>query len=98
VTGEGEGEVRQVVGVDLRLVGARRHDPVAVLADTDALAGLLKAKVLQQLDAVGKLRVVFQTPAQVLVEVLVVSHAAAYRLRRRMSHSGRGRASLPLIV
>ena len=62
VTRKREGEVRQVVGVDLRLVRACRHDPVAIVTDAHTLAGLLEAKILQQLYAIRKFGVVLQAP------------------------------------
>lgn len=70
MAGEGQGEVRKVMDVDLRLVGARGHDPVAILADTDTLAGFFKVKVLEELDAIRKFGVVLQTPAVLLARVL----------------------------
>jgi len=56
--------MREVVGVDLRFVGARRHDPVAILGGAHALAGLFERKVLEKLDAVGKFGVIFETPTR----------------------------------
>lgn len=53
------------------LVCACRHDPVAIFADSHALTGLFKVKVLQQLHATCKLGVVLQTPAKMLARVLL---------------------------
>ena len=58
---KGQGQVGKVVDVDLGLVCAGAHDPIAIVADAHALAGLLKLKVLQQVDAVGEFGVVLQT-------------------------------------
>jgi hypothetical protein len=80
------------------LVCAGRHDPVAILADAHALTGLLKVEILQQLHAVGELGVVLQTPKKMLARVLCILCEYAHRFRRRISHSGSGRASLPLMV
>jgi hypothetical protein len=44
------------------LVSTGGHDPVAIVADPHAVAGLLEIEVLQQLHAVRKLGVVLQTP------------------------------------
>ena len=52
------------------LVCARRHDPVAIFADSHALTGFFKVKVLQQLYATCKLGVVLQTPREMLAHVL----------------------------
>lgn len=54
-------QMGQVVNVYLRLVCARAHDPVAILAHTNTLAGFLKLEILQQVDAVGEFGVVLQT-------------------------------------
>jgi len=51
------------------LVCACRHNPVAIFADSHALAGFFKVKVLQQLHATCKLRIVLQTPAKMLAHV-----------------------------
>ena len=56
----GERKMWQVVCMDLRLVCAGAHDPVTILAHADAVAGLVEAKVLQQLDAVGEVGVLLQ--------------------------------------
>jgi hypothetical protein len=53
------------------LVCAGGHDPVAIFAHSHTLAGFLKVKILQQLNAVCKLGVVLQTPRIVLARVLV---------------------------
>jgi hypothetical protein len=80
------------------LVCAGRHDPVAIFTDAHALAGLLKVEVLQQLHAVGELGVVLQTPSKSLAGRCMSCVNIAHRFRLRISHSGSGRASLPLIV
>ena len=54
-------QMGKVVDVYLRLVGARAHDPVAILAHTNTLAGFLKLEILQQVDAVGEFGIVLQT-------------------------------------
>jgi hypothetical protein len=81
------------------LVCARGHDPVAILGDAHALAGFLEVEILQQLNAVRKFGVVLQTPRKGLARVLFVPwHGVARLFRRRINHSGSGRASLPLMV
>jgi len=52
--------MRRVVDVDLGLICARRHDPVAIFAHAHTLAGLFKLEILQQVDAVCKLGIIFQ--------------------------------------
>lgn len=52
---------------DAHLVCACRHDPVAIFANSYALTGFLKAKVLEELHAIGEFGVIFQTPTKPLV-------------------------------
>jgi hypothetical protein len=48
--------------MDLRLVGASAHDPVAIGRNADARRRLFKLEVLEKLDAVGVFSVLLQTP------------------------------------
>ena len=48
------------------LICTRGHDPVAIFANSHTVAGFLKVKVLQQLDAVCKFGVVFETPTKTI--------------------------------
>lgn len=54
------------------LVCACGHNPVAIFADSHALAGFLEVKILQQLNAICKFSVVLQTPRKVLARVLLL--------------------------
>ena len=52
--------MRRIVNMHLRLISSSAHNPVSVLAGTDTLAGLFKAKILQKLDSVHVLGILFQ--------------------------------------
>ena len=60
VSGEGEGEVRKVMGMNLGLVCARTHDPFAIFADPDASTCFFEFEILEKLDSICVLGVVFQ--------------------------------------
>jgi hypothetical protein len=49
----------RVPGAQLR---TSAHDPIAIVANPDARAGLLEAKILQQLYSVRELWVLLETP------------------------------------
>lgn len=61
VSSEGKRELGEIVNVNLRLVGAGAHDPFTILADADAIAGLLELEVLEQLNAVLVLGIILET-------------------------------------
>lgn len=61
MAGEREGKLGEVVDVNLRLVCAGTHDPVAIITYTDAVASLFEFEILEKLDAVLVLDVVLQT-------------------------------------
>lgn len=52
--------MRSVMHMHLRLVCSRAHDPVSVLTDTNTLAGLFEAEILEKLDSVHVLGILFQ--------------------------------------
>jgi hypothetical protein len=54
------------------LVCAGGHDPVAIVANTHALTGFLEIEILQQLHAIGKLWVIFQTPKETLARAVAL--------------------------
>jgi len=60
VSGEREGEVRKVMSMNLRLICASTHNPFTIFADPDASACLLEFEILEKLDSICVLRVVFQ--------------------------------------
>lgn len=61
MAGEGEGELGEVVDVDLRLVSAGAHEPFTILTGSNAIAGFLKFEVLKYLDSVLIFSIVLQT-------------------------------------
>jgi hypothetical protein len=60
VSGVGEGKLRKVMYVHLRLVCAGAHEPLAILADTNAATGLLELEILKKFDAVLVLGVILE--------------------------------------
>lgn len=52
--------MRRIMHMHLRLVRSCAHDPVSVLTDTDALAGLFEAEILEKLDSVHVFGILFQ--------------------------------------
>ena len=61
MSGKGQGKLRKAVDVDLWFVCASAHDPVAIFTDTDPAAGLFELEILEKLDSILVLWVVFQT-------------------------------------
>jgi hypothetical protein len=62
VSGEREGEVRKVMGMNLRLICASTHNPFTIFADPDASACFFEFEILEKLDSICVLGVVFQAP------------------------------------
>lgn len=60
VSGEGEGEMREVVGVDLRFVCSSTHHPLPIITDSYTRAGFFEFEILEKLDAIGVLGIIFQ--------------------------------------
>lgn len=59
MSGEGKGEVRKVMCMNLRLICAGTHNPFSIFTDANASAGFFEFEVLEKLDSICVLGIVF---------------------------------------
>jgi hypothetical protein len=59
MSGEGEGEMRKVVSMNLRFVCPSAHNPFSIFTDSYARAGFLELEILEKFHSICVLWVVF---------------------------------------